>query len=142
MPAPSASLVNAPADSLLLTVVLATVRVPQLSIPPPPACANRQSWIPQEKPASTEVVGAAVLPVMTLFEIVTVAPVAKFAAGGTKMPPPSAITPSSPTSAVDTGLDPVTPLVTVTPRIATVGSVVAPNIPTVITGPPPLIIVL
>ena len=33
------------------------------------------------------------------------------------------------------------PPVIVTPRIATVGSVAAPKIPTVITGPPPLMIV-
>ena len=97
IPAPSASLARGPPASLSLTIVLSTVRMPQLSIPPPPAWANWQSWVPHEKPASTDVVGAAVLSVMTLLLTVRVAPVAKFSVGGMKMPPPYAITPSSPT---------------------------------------------
>jgi len=44
--------------------------------------ATRSPVGPQEKPASCEVAGAAVLPVMTLSLIVTVAPGAKPSAGG------------------------------------------------------------
>jgi hypothetical protein len=42
---------------------------------------------------------------------------------------------------IDTGLDRVTPPVIVTPLIETVGSLDAPKLPTVITEPPPLMIV-
>jgi len=46
----------------------------------------------QGMPESIAVNGAARLPVTTLFAIVTVAPTAKLAAGGTSIPPPSANT--------------------------------------------------
>src|SRR5207244_2430874 len=39
-PPPSACAVKRPAAALLLTLVWTSVSVPQLSIPPPPACAN------------------------------------------------------------------------------------------------------
>src|SRR5437667_12854274 len=93
----------------------------------------------QGSPESMAVVGATLLPVITLFAIVTVAPGAKLAAGGTEIPPPSAIT-LSPTNAA-AKLECVTPPVIVTPRIETAGSLAAKASPIVITGPPPLTIV-
>ena len=78
---------------------------------------------------------------MTLFEIVTVAPRSKSAPGGTEIPPPAAKTFSSPTNAVDSGLEVVTAPVIVTPSIETVGSVSAKSVPIVRAGPPPLIVV-
>ena len=134
MPPPSASLASADKPDaeptrLLLTVVLTSVSVPQLSMPPPSASANGH-W-PSEKPAqgipeSTSAVGSARLPVITLFEIVTVAPPEKSAFGGMSIPPPVAHTPGIPKKGIDSGLVCARPPVIVTPLIATVGSVVAP----------------
>ena len=126
---------------LLLTVVFASVSVPQLSIPPPPANANGQGPLGQGGPKGAVSLGATRLPVMTLFAIVTVAPPLKSALGGISTPPPAAKTPSWPVNGVDSGLDRVMPPVIVTPSIETVGSDEAPNSPIVSTGPPPLMIV-
>jgi hypothetical protein len=65
------------------TVVFVSVSVPQLSTPAPPANAN---------PDGSEADGAVLLPVMTLFAIVTVAPPLKSALGGISIPPPAAKT--------------------------------------------------
>ena len=145
IPAPSASL-EVPADPALLslTVEFRRVSIPQLSMPPPNAAAYGHS--PSEKPGhgkpeSTSAVGSARLPVITLFEIVTVAPPEKSAFGGMSMPPPVAHTPGIPKNGIDSGLVCATPPVIVTPEIETVGSVVAPNEPIVTTDPPPLMIV-
>jgi hypothetical protein len=86
---------------------------------------------------------------MTLSVILTVAPPPrslhppplKSVLGGTSMPPPAAQTPSFPLHGIDSGLDRLTPPVIVTPSIETVGSLAAKILPTVITGPPPLMIV-
>ena len=132
IPPPSASLTTAPSPvaepmRLSLTVVFASVSVPQLSIPPPAACANGQETPPgQGGPSGRAWVGSARLPVMTLLEIVTVAPPVKSAFGGISTPPPRAITPSSPVNGTDSGLDRATPPVMVTPEIETVGSAEAP----------------
>ena len=107
---------------LLLIVVCASVSVPQLSIPPPPANANGQGPLGQGGPKGAVSLGATRLPVMTLFAIVTVAPPLKSALGGISTPPPAAKTPSWPVNGVDSGLDRVTPPVIVTPSIETVGS--------------------
>src|SRR5262245_17655143 len=126
----------------LLTLVLASVSVPQLSIPPPPANANGHGS-PSGHCASpgTVSVGATRFPLMTLLVILTVAPPLKSAFGGISTPPPAAKTPSRPVNGVDSGLERVTPPVIVTPSIETVGSSEAPNSPIVSTGPPPLMIV-
>src|SRR5438445_13112491 len=147
MPAPSASLATEPPTWLLLTVVLTSVVCPNVLIPPPAACANGRWPLMQVivmsgghgSPESIAVVGATRLPVMTLFVIVTVAPGEKFAAGGTEIPPPTAITPG-PTNA-SAKLECVTPPVMVTPLIETVGSPAALKVPIVITGPLPVIVV-
>src|SRR5213078_192033 len=123
------------------TVVFASVSVPQLSIPPPAASANGQGPPGHGGPNGSACVGATRLPLTTLFEIVTFAPLRKSASGGISTPPPSAITPSSPTNRVDSGLDRATPPVIVTPSIETVGSLDAPKMPIVSTEPPPLMIV-
>src|SRR5262245_65180670 len=75
---------------LLLTVVLDSLSVPQLSIPPPPANANGQGPPGQSGAMGAVSLGATRLPVMTLFAIVTFAPPLKSALGGISMPPPSA----------------------------------------------------
>src|SRR6516165_85151 len=143
IPAPSASLATAPSPvaepmRLSLTVVFASVSVPQLSMPPPAAVAAGQRTPPgQGGPTGRAWVGSARLPVMTLLEIVTVAPPLKSAFGGISTPPPRAITPSSPVRGADSGLDRATPPVMVTPEIETVGSVDAPKTPIVSTEPPP-----
>src|SRR5262249_62149743 len=62
--------------------------------------------------------------------------------GGTWMPPPAAQAPALPVHGTDSGLERVTPPVIVTPLIETVGSLEAPKVPIVITGPPPLMTVL
>jgi hypothetical protein len=74
IPAPSASLVTGPAETLSATSESRTVNAPQLSIPPPAASAKRQSTAPHETPVSTLLLGAASLPTMSLRSIVTVAP--------------------------------------------------------------------
>src|SRR5947209_4003079 len=133
---------------LSLMVVLVTVSVPQLSIPPPYAPANGRRPLQAKVisgghggPKLTVVVGATRLSVITLFEIETVAPPLKSAFGGISMPPPIAITPAVPTNLVDSGLDRATPPVMVTPSTETVGSLDAPRVPMVSTEPPPLMIV-
>src|SRR5271165_6143046 len=114
-------------------------------MPPPNAAAYGHS--PSEKPGhgmpeSTSAVGSARLPVITLFEIVTVAPPEKPAFGGMSTPPPVAHTPGIPKKGIDSGLVCATPPVIVTPLIDTVGSVVAPNEPIVSTDPPPPLMVV
>src|SRR5712691_9536750 len=141
MPAPSALLASAESPEVLpmrlsLTVVFARVTVPQLSMPPPTAKAN--AHVPPQDPV---LLGATRLSVMTLFVIVTVAPPLNSALGGISMPPPAANTPSWPVNGIDSGLERVTPPVIVTPSIETVGSLEAPKVPIVRTGPPPLMIV-
>ena len=78
--APIAWLVRPEAASarLSLTVVWSSVSVPSLEIPPPPASANGQHGFPE----SVATLGATLLPRMTLFLIVTVAPVDGPAARG------------------------------------------------------------
>src|SRR6266567_5052781 len=127
-PAPSAWLASLPPTWLSLTVVFESDKVPQLSIPPPPAHAN-----PFEAAA-----GSAAFAVMTLLVMVTVAPPLKWALGGISTPPPNAESWQWPT---DSGVERVTPPVMVTASIETIGSVVAPKDPIVITGPPPLMAV-
>src|SRR6516162_6385369 len=111
MPPPSAK--RASPDSpealpttLLLTVVFARLRLPEVSMPPPNAHAT--------PPANGRVsLGATRLPVMTLLVIVTVAPPPKSlhppplksVLGGTSMPPPAAQTPTFPLHGTDSGLD-------------------------------------
>src|SRR5437868_122851 len=126
---------------LSLTVVWSSVSVPQLSMPPPLAQAKGHGPPGQDGPNGSVLVGATRLPVMALFVIVTVAPPLKSAFGGISTPPPSAITPSSPTNGMDSGLERVTPPVIVTPSIETAGSLEAPKAPIVSTGPPPLMMV-
>src|SRR5205823_4946501 len=89
---------------------------------------------PHGSPESTSLVGAATLPVIALPVIVRFVGVAPSAAGGTDTPPPSA-------SNVVSKAEWVTPPVIVTSRMVTVGSLEPPSVPTVITGPPPLIVV-
>src|SRR5215467_8872019 len=113
---------------LPLTVLSVSDAAPQLSIPPPPAHAN-----PFEAAAAS-----AAFAVMTLLVMVTVAPPLKWALGGISTPPPNADSWQWPT---DPGVERVTPPVMVTASIETVGSVVAPKDPIVITGPPPLMAV-
>src|ERR1700749_773092 len=135
MPPPSASLVNGPFAWLPATRVYRRVRCPQLSIPPPPAWAKPQSPIgPHDIWESTSLVGAATLPVIALAMMVSVVAAEPSADGGTNTPPPSA-------SNVLSKAEFVTPPVTVTSRIVTVGSLEPSIVPTVITGPPPLIVV-
>jgi hypothetical protein len=76
--APASELPGEPggtADAVVLTVVFASVTVPQLSMPPPSAL----------EPKKTLVLGATRLPVMTLLLTVTVAPPLKSALGGISM---------------------------------------------------------
>jgi hypothetical protein len=63
------------------------------------------------------------------------------ASGGISTPPPAANAPSTPVNGTDSGLDRVTPPVMVTLLIDTVGSLDAPKVPMVSTGPPPRIMV-
>src|SRR5215213_11148070 len=128
MPPPTALLASRPPTRLLVTLVFVRVSVPQLSTPPPAAKAN-----PEESARE----GAARLPVMTLFLMVTLAPFARSAFGGISIPPPSAKIPSWPAKAVDSGLERATPPVIVTPSMETVGSVVAPKDPIVAPVTPP-----
>src|SRR5262245_10141926 len=131
---------------LSLTVVFVSVRLPEVSMPPPRAHPTGQ---PPHGGNGTLSLGATRLPVMALFVIVTVAPPPrslhppplKSVLGGTSMPPPAAQTPSFPLHGTDSGLERVTPPVIVTPLIVTVGSLAAKIWPIVITGPPPLMIV-
>src|SRR4029079_18333852 len=104
---------------LPVTVVFDRVSVPQLSIPPPAADANGQGPAGQSRSVGTVSLGATRVPVMTLFEIVTLAPPLKSSLGGISTPPPAAKTPSCPVNGVDSGLDRVTPWVIVTPSIET-----------------------
>src|SRR5216684_1951603 len=151
MPPPSAKRASSESPEALpmwlsLTVVFARVRLPEVSMPPPNAHATGQ---PPHGGNGTVSLGATRLPVMTLFVIVTVAPPPKSlhapplksVLGGTSMPPPAAQTPALPVHGTDSGLERVTPPVTVTPSIETVGSLAAPKVPIVRTGPPPLMIV-
>ena len=140
MPPPTASLAS-PEAVLLLTVLSTTVSAPHVSIPPPLAYANWHGPSGQMGPKGTVSVGPTRLPVISLFLIVTAAPPLKSAFGGTSIPPPVATTLGASTQAIDNGLVCVTPPVTVTPSMTTVGSVAAPNVPMVMTGPPPLMIV-
>src|SRR5437588_7411737 len=122
MPAPSTSLASADNPDavptrLLLTVQLVSVSVPQLSMPPPDALANGHGPVAHGGPTGAVALGATRFPVMTLFEMVRVAPPLKSAFGGTWTPPPSAITPLPRPVAQ---LDRVTPPVIVTPSIFTV----------------------
>ena len=83
---------------------------------------------------------------ITLFEIVTVAPLAGglFAGkdfGGISTPAPIAHTPAIPKSGTDSGLERATPPVIVTPLIDTTGSCAAPRAPIVSTCLPPRMIV-
>ena len=95
MAPPSASLAmfdnpDAVPTRLLLTVVFVSVSVPQLSIPPPFAAANGHATFPGHGgPIGRVFVGATRLSVMTLLEIVTVAPPVKSAFGGISTPPPA-----------------------------------------------------
>src|SRR5260221_2891249 len=93
MPPPCASLAtvdnpDAEPTRFPLTVVFATVRVPQLSMPPPAARANGQGPSGQGGPNGTASVGATRLPVITLLEMATFAPALKLASGGISTPPP------------------------------------------------------
>ncbi len=86
IPPPSASLVSPEAASarLSITTVWSSIIVPSLEMPPPPADANGQSPPPGHGiPESIATLGATLLPRMTLFLIVTVAPVEGPAARGT-----------------------------------------------------------
>src|SRR5215210_727893 len=132
MPAPSASLASAPPTRLSLTVTPISVSVPAFAIPPPKPPANSHRRSPgQGGPRGADVAGVWRLPVMTLFLIVTVAPVLPPAAAGISIPPPLLTAP----------MLVWTPPVIVTPAIETVGSVMAPRTPIVSTGCPPLRIV-
>src|SRR5262249_3648644 len=96
---------------LSLTVVCSKVRFPQLSMPAPNAHAIRQGLPPgQGGPAGIARTGSAMLPVITLSEIVTVAPLtgspsAGTACGGISMPPPAATTPFFPQYGTDSWLE-------------------------------------
>src|SRR5258708_5568830 len=97
-------------------------------------------------PDGMAVVGSARLPVITLFEIVTVAPLAGgLLAGkdrrGISTPPPMAHTPATPKIGTDRGLERAIPPVIVTPLIDTTGSRVAPKAPIVSTWRPPRMMV-
>jgi hypothetical protein len=131
-PPPSASLATPPAR-LWLTTTRSRDSVPALKIPPPAAKAYGHGPVGQGAPLGdvSVSVGSARLPVTTTSRRVTVAPVVKPAAGGTRIPPPLASTPSPL----------VRPPVTVSPEIVTVGSLGASSFPIVTTGPPPRIIV-
>src|SRR5262245_60308799 len=91
---------------LLLTVVFARVRLPEVSMPPPNAQATGQ---PPHGGNGTVSVGATRFPVITLSVIVTVAPSPKSlhapslksVLGGTSMPPPAAQTPAFPVQGTD-----------------------------------------
>jgi hypothetical protein len=87
----------------------------------------------QPPPQSPLAEGAVLLPVMTLLLIVTVAPVAKPAAGTTERPPPCGMK--------DTGETVFEPPVIVTALMLTVGSELAFGSPIVTTGPPPSMMV-
>ena len=83
---------------------------------------------------------------ITLFEIVTVAPLAGGLLagkdrGGISTPPPMAHTPATPKIGTDSGLERAIPPVIVTPLIDTTGSRVAPKAPIVSTWRPPRMIV-
>src|SRR5262245_24837116 len=98
-PGPASLATPVPPAWLSLTVVFVSVNGPRLLIPPPAPWAKGRSPLMQVivmsgghgSPESIAVVGSALLPVMTLFAIETVAPGAKFAAGWTEIPPPSAL---------------------------------------------------
>src|SRR6266849_617319 len=152
MPPPSAKRASSESPEALpmrlsLTVVFARVRLPEVSMPPPNAHATGQ---PPHGANGTVSFGATRLPVMTLLLIVSVAPPPKSlhapplksVLGGTSMPPPAAQTPAFPVHGTDSGLERVAPPVIVTPLIETVGSLAAKIWPIVMTGPPPLMIVL
>src|SRR5262245_56653901 len=151
MPPPSAKRAGVASPEALptrlsLTVEFVSVRLPDVSIPPPNAHAAGQ---PPHGSNATVSLGATRLPVMTLLLIVTVAPPPnslhapplESVAGGTCTRPPAAHTPSLPVHGTDSGLVRVSPPVIVTPSIETVGSLAAKISPIVITGPPPLMVV-
>ena len=99
------------------------------------AAARERAVDRPQKPGGRNCCEATVLPVMTLSEIVTVAPVwnGNDPAWGMRTPPPCVTAWS--------GTDVLTPPVIVTSLIETVGSVAANSTPIVSTGPPPLIVV-
>ncbi len=136
IPPPSASLAT-PRAVLCSTRVCLSVSVPQLSMPPPNAPANRHLPVGHSGPIGTRTSGATRFPVITLREIVTVAPPEKSAFGGISIPPPAAKTFAAPVNVTDIGLECVRPPVTVTPATDTVGSCVAWKRPIVITDRPP-----
>ena len=113
---------------------------PQLSMPPPPATAAGHGPDGQGGPGTLRL-GATLFARIALCEIVTVAPGPKLTLGGISTPPPVAKAPASPKNGTDTGLVRETPPVMVTPLMDTVGSVGAPNVPMVSTGPPPRMVV-
>src|SRR5438874_7786061 len=94
MPPPTASLASGPPASFSRTVELVTVSVPQLAIPPPLASANAHGPPGHGGPNGAVSVGATRFPLMTLSLTESVAPVAKSAPGGTRMPPPAAHVPA------------------------------------------------
>ena len=110
--------------------VCVTVSVPQFAIPPPLANEHGLPQIGCGGPAVT------LLPLMTLSEIVTVAPMVLSAAAGINTPPPAA---KNPEPNCDSGFESLKPPVIVTRLIETVRSAV-PS-PIVITGPPPSMVV-
>src|SRR5580704_11090486 len=136
--------IPAAAPTLLsVTAECTSVTNPQLSMPPPNAGANGH-WpfgkckrTGQVNPAGIVPLGSAWLPVITLSEIVTLAPGPRCAPGGISIPPPAAQTPAFPVNGIDSGLDRATPPVIVIPLIDTVGSLDAPNMPIVSTCLPP-----
>src|SRR5262249_12707169 len=141
IPAPSASLETLEPDTLWLTTVLLNVSAPAVKMPPPRAIANGRSPLMQLSvmsagQGSVESAGpdgTARLPVTRLLRIVPVAPGPPSAAGGISMPPPRARN--------GTGSAVLSPPVTVTPLMLTVGSGEPSLTPIEITGPPPLMIV-
>jgi len=85
--------------------------------------------------------GATRFPMIALSVIVTVAPGPKSGPGGTSIPPPEANAPVTTVNLAANGLVRDTPPVMVTPDMETVGRAASPNVPIVITGPPPRIVV-
>ena len=135
MPPPRASVASPPLvgvepATLSSMRVFVTVSVPQFAIPPPLANEHGLSQIGCGGPAVTR------LPLMTLSEIVTVAPIVLSAAAGINTPPPAV---KKPVPNCDSGFESLKPPVIVTRLIETVRLAV-PS-PIVITGPPPSIVV-
>src|SRR5689334_12754617 len=145
MPPPSACAVGPPPATFPLTVVSTRARVPQLSMPPPPACANAHGRLPQRaRTLGTVSAGRARLPATTLLVIRTLAGRPTPRGGAISMPPPRAVARTYPRPQLGTsapqppvGSPVVRPPAIVTRETVTSSGRVESGGAIVRTGPPP-----